>query len=162
MDAHLARQIARSFDLRALPAEFLANPYPVYAALRENDPVRLMPDGSYLLTRHADLMAVYRDAATFSSDKKAEFTPKYGADSALLAHHTSSLVFNDPPLNIERANNKHQSFGFGIHKLTPLHSPSQLQKAAKVQCAAQPSQYKSSAQNRKVLFDRKKAPKRIH
>ncbi len=99
MDANLARQIASSFDLRALPAEFLANPYPVYAALRENDPVRLMPDGSYLLTRHADLMAVYRDAATFSSDKKAEFTPKYGAGSALLAHHTTSLVFNDPPLH---------------------------------------------------------------
>ena len=99
MDADLARQIASSFDLRALPAEFLANPYPVYAALRENDPVRLMPDGSYLLTRHADLMAVYRDAATFSSDKKAEFTPKYGAGSALLAHHTTSLVFNDPPLH---------------------------------------------------------------
>lgn len=106
MNAQLALQIAQSFDLRALSTEFLANPYPVYNALRESEPVRLMPDGSYLLTRHADLMAVYRDAATFSSDKKAEFTPKYnqapygnGADAPLLAHHTTSLVFNDPPLH---------------------------------------------------------------
>jgi cytochrome P450 len=58
-----------------------------------------MPDGSWFLTRHADLVAVYRDAQGFSSDKKVEFTPKYGAGSALLAHHTTSLVFNDPPLH---------------------------------------------------------------
>lgn len=100
MSADRAREIATSFDLRALPAEFLANPYPVYAALREAEPVRRMPDGSYFLTRHADLIAVYRDAATFSSDKHVEFEPKYGAQSPLFEHHTTSLVFNDPPLHM--------------------------------------------------------------
>ncbi len=94
-----AREIAAAFDLRALPADFYANPYPVYAALRANEPVRAMPDGSWFLTRHADLVAVYRDAHVFSSDKKVEFTPKYGAGAPLLAHHTTSLVFNDPPLH---------------------------------------------------------------
>jgi cytochrome P450 len=94
-----AREIAASFDLRTLPADFLANPYPVYAVLRETDPVRRMPDGSCFLTRHADLIAVYRDAQTFSSDKQIEFAPKYGADSPLYEHHTHSLVFNDPPLH---------------------------------------------------------------
>ncbi|TNF51862.1 MAG: cytochrome P450 [Burkholderiales bacterium] len=94
-----AQEIAATFDLRALPADFLANPYPVYAALREAEPVRRMPDGSLFLTRHADLMAVYRDAATFSSDKHVEFAPKYGVDSPLYEHHTTSLVFNDPPLH---------------------------------------------------------------
>ncbi len=93
------REIAASFDLRALPPDFYANPYPVYALLRETAPVRLMPDGSYFLTRYADLVAVYRDAQTFSSDKKVEFTPKYGAGAPLLEHHTTSLVFNDPPLH---------------------------------------------------------------
>ena len=58
-----------------------------------------MPDGSWFLTRYADLVAVYRDAQAFSSDKKVEFTPKYGAGSPLLEHHTTSLVFNDPPLH---------------------------------------------------------------
>jgi len=94
-----AREIAATFDLRALPPDFYGNPFPVYAALRESEPVRRMPDGSWFLTRYADLVAVYRDAQAFSSDKKVEFTPKYGAGSPLLEHHTTSLVFNDPPLH---------------------------------------------------------------
>ncbi|MDR7148390.1 cytochrome P450 [Hydrogenophaga palleronii] len=99
MSAARAREIAASFDLRALPADFLANPYPVYAVLHETEPIRRMPDGSCFLTRYADLVAVYRDAQTFSSDKHVEFAPKYGADSPLFEHHTTSLVFNDPPLH---------------------------------------------------------------
>ena len=94
-----AQEIAATFDLRALPPDFYADPYPVYDVLREQSPVRLMPDGSYFLTRHQDLLAVYRDAQTFSSDKKIEFEPKYGAESPLFEHHTTSLVFNDPPLH---------------------------------------------------------------
>ena len=107
-----AQEIANQFDLRALPADFLANPYPVYAALRASQPIKRMPDGSYFLTRHADLVAVYRDAAAFSSDKKVEFGPKYnhppfnlppyaqsGQNSPLFEHHTHSLVFSDPPLH---------------------------------------------------------------
>jgi cytochrome P450 len=94
-----AQAIAATFDLRALPADFYANPYPVYAQLREAEPVKRMPDGSYFLTRYADLVSVYRDAQTFSSDKKVEFTPKYGQGAPLLEHHTTSLVFNDPPLH---------------------------------------------------------------
>lgn len=99
MTAQRSGEIAASFDLRALPPDFYANPYPVYAMLRDREPVRRMPDGSWFLTRYADLVAVYRDAAAFSSDKKIEFTPKYGAGALLLEHHTSSLVFNDPPLH---------------------------------------------------------------
>nr|WP_066254671.1 cytochrome P450 [Hydrogenophaga flava] len=99
MSAERAREITATFDLRALPADFLANPFPVYALLREHEPVRRMPDDSLFLTRHADLMAVYRDAAVFSSDKHVEFAPKYGVDSPLYEHHTTSLVFNDPPLH---------------------------------------------------------------
>ena len=94
-----AAEIAQALDLRALPPDFYANPFPVYAHLRETAPVKQLPDGSWFLTRYADLVAVYRDAQTFSSDKKVEFTPKYGAGSPLLEHHTTSLVFNDPPLH---------------------------------------------------------------
>ena len=57
-----------------------------------------MPDGSYFLSRYADCVAVYKDAQRFSSDKKREFRPKYG-DGLLYQHHTTSLVFNDPPLH---------------------------------------------------------------
>ena len=88
---------ANAFDLRRIDAGFLANPYPTYALLRTHDPMHIGPDGSYFLTRYDDVMAVYRDKR-FSSDKKAEFGPKFG-DSPLYTHHTTSLVFNDPPLH---------------------------------------------------------------
>jgi cytochrome P450 len=95
--ARLAR-LARDFDLRQLSDAFYDDPFPTYHALREFEPVKRMPDGSVFLTRYEDVVAVYKDPKTFSSDKREEFGPKYG-DSALFEHHTTSLVFNDPPLH---------------------------------------------------------------
>ncbi|HEV7610364.1 MAG TPA: cytochrome P450 [Steroidobacteraceae bacterium] len=86
------------FDLRTLPRSFYEEPYSSYAKLRSVSPVHRLPDGSFFLTRYADLEHVYRDTGTFSSDKKIEFKPKFG-DSPLYEHHTTSLVFNDPPLH---------------------------------------------------------------
>jgi cytochrome P450 len=87
-----------SFDLRRLDSAFLNDPYPVYAALRETAPVHRLPDGSLFLTRYDDLVQVYRDTAAWSSDKKIDFRPNFG-DSLLYEHHTTSLVFNDPPVH---------------------------------------------------------------
>ncbi len=92
------RYLAEHFDLIALPAAFYADPYPFYRALREHSPVKRLPDGGVFLTRYSDVVAVYKDARAFSSDKKKEFGPKFG-DTPLYAHHTTSLVFNDPPLH---------------------------------------------------------------
>src|SRR3954471_24530058 len=91
-----ARELAATFDLERLTPEFYADPYPTYRALRETDPVKRLPNGSYFLTRYDDLVAAYKNTKAFSSDKKKEFSPKYGA-SLLYEHHTTSLVFNDPP-----------------------------------------------------------------
>ena len=91
-----ARELAASFDLEKLTPEFYANPYPTYRALREHEPVKRLPNGSWFLTRYDDLVAAYKNTKVFSSDKKMEFAPKYGA-SLLYEHHTTSLVFNDPP-----------------------------------------------------------------
>jgi cytochrome P450 len=91
-------ELAARFDLRRLDAAFYDDPFPTFHALREHEPVRRMPDGSVFLTRYADIVAVYKDPKTFSSDKREEFGPKYG-NSALFEHHTTSLVFNDPPLH---------------------------------------------------------------
>ena len=95
-DTDSARHLADSFDLQNLPAAFYADPYPTYRALRRHCPVKRLPGGGVFLTRYADVVAVYKDAASFSSDKKTEFAPKFGS-SPLYAHHTTSLVFNDPP-----------------------------------------------------------------
>jgi cytochrome P450 len=91
-----ARELAAGFDLEKLTGEFYADPYPTYRALREHAPVKPMPNGSYFLTRYDDLVSAYKNTKLFSSDKKKEFAPKYGT-SLLYEHHTTSLVFNDPP-----------------------------------------------------------------
>src|ERR1051326_9458458 len=95
-DIPAGRQAALAFDLKRLDAAFLADPFPLYRALREHDPIHRMPDGSYFLSRYDDCAAVYRDPDTWSSDKTHDFRPNFG-DSPLYEHHTTSLVFNDPP-----------------------------------------------------------------
>jgi cytochrome P450 len=95
-DPAALRAAALAFDLKRLEQRFLDDPYPLYHALREHDPVHKMPDGSYFLSRYEDCAALYRDAETWSSDKRIDFRPNFG-DSLLFEHHTTSLVFNDPP-----------------------------------------------------------------
>ncbi len=90
----MAQSLVADFDLTQLPPDFQADPYPVYHALREHAPLHRSRSGSVLLSRHADLEAVYKDPTAFSSDKTVEFRPKFG-DSPLYDHHTTSLVFND-------------------------------------------------------------------
>ena len=90
------RELAASFDIEKLTPEFYVNPYPTYRALREHEPVKRLPNGSWFLTRYDDLVTAYKSTKLFSSDKRREFAPKYG-DSLLYEHHTTSLVFNDPP-----------------------------------------------------------------
>jgi len=87
----------RDFQLTRVPAAFLDDPYPWYAALRAHDPLHALEGGGVFVSRYEDALAVYR-APQASSDKKAEFAPKLG-DSPLYEHHTTSLVFNDPPLH---------------------------------------------------------------
>ena len=92
------RDLAAAFDLRAATPAFLADPYPTYAALRRHAPVKRLPDGSYFLSRYAECLTVYKDPARFLSDKRQAFGPVFGK-SPLYEHHTTSLVFNDPPLH---------------------------------------------------------------
>ena len=87
--------LARSFDINSIDAAFLADPYPTYRALQEHDPVHRNQDGSFFLSRYADVELTYKHRSMIS-DKRAEFAPKFGA-GPLYEHHTTSLVFNDPP-----------------------------------------------------------------
>ena len=90
------RAAALAFELRSLDDEFYEDPFPTYHRLRRWDPVHRCPDGSYFLTRYDDVAAVYADHHAWSSDKRVEFAPKFGA-SPLYEHHTTSVVFRDPP-----------------------------------------------------------------
>jgi hypothetical protein len=93
----VSRDEALRFELTRAPASFIDDPYPWYAALREHDPVHPLEGGGVFVSRYDDALAVYRDPRA-SSGKKIEFKPKFG-DSPLYEHHTTSLVFSDPPLH---------------------------------------------------------------
>ena len=88
----------RAFSLAAPPAGFIDDPYPWYAALRSLSPVHPLGPDSVLLTRYEDVLAVYRSPQV-SSDKQLEFGPRLGVGSPIFEHHTTSLVFSDPPLH---------------------------------------------------------------
>ncbi|MDU8929132.1 cytochrome P450 [Alisedimentitalea sp. MJ-SS2] len=83
------------FDLLAIGPGFIENPYPTLHVLRAQSPVHENPDGSVFITRHADCLKVYQ-SRDMLSDKKEEFGRKFG-QCPLYEHHTTSLVFNDPP-----------------------------------------------------------------
>ena len=85
-----------SFDLLNPPCDFIDNVYEYYNLLREKSPIHKNSDGSYILTSYKDLVRVYRNFKIWSSDKKTEFGAKFGA-SPLFEHHTTSVVFVDPP-----------------------------------------------------------------
>ena len=87
---------AAAFDIAALDRDFYENPYPMFHALRRHAPVHKMPSGAWFLTRHADLYFAYHDPVLFSSDKTVDFKRTMG-ETSLYEHHTTSLVFNDPP-----------------------------------------------------------------
>ena len=87
--------IARDFDLNAISPLFIENPYPTLDMLRQESPVHENPDGSVYLTRYQDCLAVYR-SRDMLSDKTEAFGEKFG-QCPLLEHHTTSLIFNDPP-----------------------------------------------------------------
>lgn len=87
------------FELTNLPPGFHETPYGIYRKLRDTSPVHRQSDGTFIISRFSDLDAIYRDTTRYISDKKAVFAPKFGTGSPLFEHHTTSLVFNDPPLH---------------------------------------------------------------
>jgi len=89
------KERALVFDIQKIDQSFLDNPFPVYKLMREQDPVHRNPDGSYFLTRYDDVVLSFKHTG-MSSDKKIDFKPKFG-EGPLYVHHTTSLVFNDPP-----------------------------------------------------------------
>ncbi|MEM0947529.1 MAG: cytochrome P450 [Pseudomonadota bacterium] len=83
------------FDLNAIGPEFIENPHPILHRLRAESPVHPNSDGSVYLTRYEDVVQVYR-SRDMLSDKTEAFGTKFG-ECPLKTHHTTSLIFNDPP-----------------------------------------------------------------
>lgn len=86
-------------------AETWPNPYPMYAALREHDPVHhVIPDDHpdqdyYVLSRHADVWAAAADHETFSSAKG--LTINYNDLEMIGLTDNPPMVMQDPPRHTE-------------------------------------------------------------
>ncbi|MEZ0384625.1 cytochrome P450 [Mycobacterium sp. pW045] len=86
-------------------AETWPNPYPMYAALREHDPVHhVIPDGHpdqdyYVLSRHADVWAAAADHESFSSAKG--LTINYNDLEMIGLTDNPPMVMQDPPRHTE-------------------------------------------------------------
>src|SRR3984957_17042646 len=86
-------------------AETWPNPWPMYRALRDHDPVPLVvsearPDHDYyVLSRHADIWAAARDHETFSSAQG--LTVNYGELELIGLQDNPPFVMQDPPVHTE-------------------------------------------------------------
>jgi cytochrome P450 len=76
------------------------DPFTMYAALRDHDPVHHVPGGDYwVLSRFADVFAAARDTATFSSAQGLTF--RYGDMDAAGLGEATPMVMLDPPEHTE-------------------------------------------------------------
>ncbi len=86
-------------------ADTWPNPWPMYAALRDHDPVHHVvppenPDGDYwVLSRHADVWEAARDNETFSSAQG--LTVNYGELEIIGLQDNPPFVMQDPPVHTE-------------------------------------------------------------
>src|SRR6516162_9973676 len=81
------------------------NPWPMYQALRDHDPVHHVVDPQhpgadyYVLSRHADIWAAARDHETFSSAQG--LTVNYGKLELIGMKDNPPFVMQDPPVHTE-------------------------------------------------------------
>ncbi|AFM18594.1 cytochrome P450 [Mycolicibacterium chubuense NBB4] len=81
------------------------NPWPMYRALRDHDPVHhVVPDDRpdqdyYVLSRHADIWTAARDHETFSSAQG--LTVNYGELELIGLADNPPMVMQDPPVHTE-------------------------------------------------------------
>ncbi len=76
------------------------DPFGMYAALREHDPVHHVTHGDYwVLTRHRDVLSAVRDHETFSSAQG--LTTEHGELERIGLADNPPMVMTDPPVHTE-------------------------------------------------------------
>src|SRR5262245_13387586 len=82
-----------------LAPDFIRNPYPGYAKLRETDPMFLTPLKIYLATRNADVALILRDRR-FGKDFTTRTVARYGPqimDEPVFRSMSHWMLTQDPP-----------------------------------------------------------------
>jgi cytochrome P450 len=82
-----------------LSPEFIRDPYPFYAQLRDNDPMHVTPFGAFLASRHAESSLVLRDKR-FGKDFVARSIRRYGPDimnEPVFRSMSHWMLQQDPP-----------------------------------------------------------------
>jgi len=103
MSVALSRNAPVAFRLAT--AATWPNPWPMYRALRDHDPVHhVVPKGRpdhdyYVLSRHADVWSAARDHETFSSAQGLTVT--YGDLELIGLQDNPPMVMQDPPVHTE-------------------------------------------------------------
>lgn len=103
MSAIVSQPSAARFELGG--ARTWSDPWPMYTALRDHDPVHHVippdtPDNDYwVLARHADVWQAARNHETFSSAKGLTVT--YGELELIGLQHNPPFVMQDPPVHTE-------------------------------------------------------------
>ncbi|GAA3447690.1 cytochrome P450 [Planomonospora venezuelensis] len=90
--------MAQPFTVRS--GESWRDPFPMYAGLRDHDPVHHVAEGDYwVLSRFAEVWAAARDTSAFSSAQGLTFT--YGERERLGLREAAPMVMLDPPEHTE-------------------------------------------------------------
>ena len=77
-----------------------ADPWPMYAALRDHDPVHhVVPEDYWVLSRHEDIWGAARDHQRFSSAQG--LTVNYGELELIGLQNNPPMVMTDPPAHTE-------------------------------------------------------------
>src|SRR6185312_15200122 len=103
MTASVSHDVPAVFELAG--AQTWPNPWPMYKALRDDDPVHHVvpsehPDHDYfVLSRHADIWEAARDNETFSSAQG--LTVNYGELEMIGLQDNPPMVVQDPPVHTE-------------------------------------------------------------
>ena len=90
--------VSAPVEFNPLLPEFIADPYPLYHRLRAEDPVHrstLLPN-TWILTRYADVVTVFRDARFDRHDTENFFRERFG-EGPLLSVFAKWMLFRDPP-----------------------------------------------------------------
>jgi cytochrome P450 len=76
--------------------EFIADPYPFYRRLREQDPIHRSGLGFWVLTRYDDVVTLLRDPR-FGRDRYQPLLRARFGDEATSGSISGSMLFRDPP-----------------------------------------------------------------